>query len=69
WTETFYEVTVTYVPTATSSEPIAGGESASLTVPGGGGEGVTFDARYALMSNGNCENPGDAAVWVARAAN
>jgi hypothetical protein len=68
WAETFYSVIVTYLPFADAkSAPLMGGDTASFDVPDGSGQGVTFDASYALMSNGNCENPGSSAVWVARA--
>lgn len=68
WTETFYSATVTYVPFPSSvTGALLGGESGDLTVPDGSGQGVPFSAHYALMSNGNCENPGNSVVWVGRA--
>ncbi|MFP6684322.1 MAG: hypothetical protein VB934_06395 [Polyangiaceae bacterium] len=66
-TETFSSVVVSYgsLP-GSKSDPLLGGESGLLTVPDGGGKGVTFSAHYSLMRNGLCENPSDEVVWLRR---
>jgi hypothetical protein len=67
WTETYYSAEVTYTPFPESKVGgLMGGDSGALTVPDGSGQGVPFMAHYALMSNGNCENPGNSVVWVRR---
>ncbi len=67
WTESFYKVSVSYAndPTASTSGLLPT-EVGILNVSGPDDAPIPFTARYVVSSNGNCENPGNSAVWVAR---